>query len=78
MPSPFFDKLVRTVSSYIGEEKAVGAVSRRLKDCAATPESFAPPHLKKIMVPLTAALGLYLTDTGKKTELQQKLSALAG
>lgn len=77
MPSPLYQKLVKTVGDYTGPEKAAGAVERRLKDCAATPDSFAKEHLQKIVLTLTTAAGLYVTDPAKRDEMASKIKTLA-
>ncbi len=78
MPSPFFSRLLRTVASYVGDETANGVLTRRLKHSAATPDTFGPPDLAQMLLPLSAALELYLTDNGKKTDLRNRLHALVG
>jgi hypothetical protein len=77
MPSPLYDKLVKTVGAYIGDEKASGAVERRLKDCSATPDTFTAAHMKQILAGVTTAATLYVVEPDKKVELTEKLKALA-
>jgi hypothetical protein len=77
MPSALYQKLVSTIGDYTGPEKAAGAVERRLKDCSATPDSFAKEHLQKVLIQVTTAAGLYVTDPAKKDELASKIKALA-
>ncbi len=78
MPSPFFSRLLRTAARYVGEETANGVLSRRLKHTAATPDTFGPPDLSQMILPLSAALELYVMDQGKRAELRNSLYALVG
>lgn len=78
MPSPLYDKVVKLVASYIGEEKAAGTVGRQLAHCSSTPDSFAASHMNAILGRLTAATSLYMADTTKKSELAERLKAIVG
>ena len=77
MATPLYDKLVKVVATYIGDEKAAGSVGRQLVHCSATPETFSPNHMKMILSRVTTATSLYVTDAAKKTEFADKLKALA-
>ena len=74
--SSLYQRLVKIAGEYIGEDKAVGAISRQLKHCNATPEAFDAAQLKKILSKVITATSLYIADAGAKTALESKLKAL--
>lgn len=76
MASALYDKLVKTIAVYIGEEKASGAVGRQLKHCGATCDELSQTHLKAILTFVTAATTLYVSDPAKKAELVAEITAL--
>lgn len=77
MGSPFYDKLLGTVSRYVDANKAEGVLSRQLPKCSANENNFTQAHLKAILPAVTGALSLYVTDVGLREEMVAKIKALA-
>jgi hypothetical protein len=76
MASPFFQSLVKFAAPYVGQEKAEGAITRRLtKDMSA--DAFSKPDLQKILLPICDVLTLYIDDEAKKNELMAGIKKLA-
>jgi hypothetical protein len=76
MPSNSFQQVVALVGTFIGPEKAQGLVSRQLKYCNKTEDSFVLSDVGGIVVNIVAAASLYLGDATKKDELKAKLVAM--
>ena len=71
------DKLVKFVSSYVGDAKGPGIVERQLKHCEpATADSFSSADQQKIASFIIAAAALYIPDDAKKEEFKTKLASL--
>ena len=77
MANALYQRLFRTVSEYIGEEKAEGSIGRQLTRCDATADTLNTDHLRELMNFLIGATTLPLhPDKEKKAELTDKLKAL--
>ena len=71
MANALYQRLFRTVSEYIGEEKAEGSIGRQLTRCDATgADTLNTDHLRELMNFLIGATTLPLhPDKEKKAEL---------
>ena len=78
MANAVYDQLFRTVSAFIGDEKAKVSIDRQLERCRATPDNLTVNQLRDVMNFLIGATTLYLyPDKTKQQELTSKLKALA-
>jgi hypothetical protein len=76
MPSPLFTQVIKTVAPFVGEEKAVGALTRRIGDVKATPDNFGPEHLKSIVGKVIDVMCLYVPEPEKQADLKAKITKL--
>jgi len=77
MANNLYTNLIATVSPYIGQEKAVGAIGRQLLRCRATPETVTVEDLRGIFHFVVGATTLYLApDRVKQQALIEKLKSL--
>jgi hypothetical protein len=75
--NPLYNKLVTTVSSNIGPEKAGNTIDRQLTRCQATPDTVTPDNLRSILNYVIGATTLHLAqDKTKQAELTEKLRAI--
>ena len=76
MPSAAYADLLRTVSAFIPAEKALGIVGRQVPKCNQTAETLNKAGLKAIRVYVMGAAGLYIPDSAKKQDMENRLAAL--
>jgi hypothetical protein len=76
MPSPMFSQVIKTVAPFVGEEKAVGALTRRIGSVSATPDDFNAEHYKSIMHQVISVMCLYVPEPDKQADLTAKLTKL--
>ena len=76
MPSADYSELLRTVSSFLPAEKAVGILGRQLPKCNQTAETLNKAGLKAIRVYVMGAAGLYIPEPARRQALEDKLAAL--
>ena len=76
MPSALYNRLLETMSPYVGAANAKAMMQRQLDRTKSTPESFSTSDLQKISMFLEAAATLYIADKPKQGELTTKLRAI--
>jgi hypothetical protein len=76
MASAFYDRVVKEMSGFLGE-KADGVLSRQMKHCSKTADSFEKADLITIMSKLVQASTLYMADESKGPMLAGKLERLS-
>lgn len=77
MPSPLYSMLVDAAKKYIGEEKATGAIQRRMERENLTQDSFSKADLQRIINQICDVLTLYIDEEPKKNELIAIIKQLA-
>jgi hypothetical protein len=76
MPSPAYNSLLSLVSSYLEPKKAAEVIARQLTACKLSSDTVATADIKTNASRFITACGLYVSDTAKRDELKNKLSAL--
>jgi hypothetical protein len=76
MPSPAYNSLLSLVSVYLEPKKAAEVIARQLAACKLSADTVATADIKTNASRFTTACGLYVSDTAKREELKNKLSAL--
>lgn len=76
MPSATYDKVLKTIGTFIEPDKADGVLTRHVKRANATADSFGPSEFKSSLEALVSAVTLYVPDAGKQAALSQKLRQL--
>jgi hypothetical protein len=74
MPSPAYNLLLNTVSSYVDSKKAAEVLSRQLSACSLTADSIAASDIKANCTRFSTAFSLYVSDSNKRDELKAKLA----
>jgi predicted secreted protein len=77
MASPTYSMLVDAAKNYIGEEKATGAIQRRMEREKLTQDSFSKADLQRIFNQICDVLTLYIDEEPKKEELIAKIKYIA-
>lgn len=77
MPSPTYASLVSTVSAYIDGAKAKDIVDRQLRSVGTDADSMTKADLGKLLVALTTATKLYVSDKDRRDEMAVRIGKLA-
>ncbi len=77
MASATYNQVLKTISDYVGQEKAEGALIRQLEKAGFTPDSLDGAALKSILSKIQGVATLYIEDEAKQKELENKLAAIS-
>jgi hypothetical protein len=76
MPSPTYNHVLATLSTFIEKEKAAGIFERQLKAKNLAADTLATKDIAAILNTLFTAASLYVPDPARKDILKAKLAAL--
>ena len=73
MPSPTYAALLRTVSEYVDGVKAKDVIDRQLTGGGANPDLFSNGDLQRLMIAVTTATKLYVSDKIRREEMVARI-----
>ena len=77
MPSPIYSTLLHTVSSYMDGAKAKEVIDRQLATNGTNPDSLDKAGLVKVVLSVTVATKLYVSDKTKQAEMAERIKNMA-
>ena len=73
--SSTYKALIAIASKYADAKTVEGAIGRQLQP-GMTPAAFSPADLRAIVIRVTTALKLYVSDAGKRAEMLEAIQHL--
>ena len=77
MPSPTYTTVLSIVSQYVDPDKARDVIGRQLANGGANPDSLDKAGLAKVLLGVTTATGLYVSDVTQRQDMVNRIKAAA-